>query len=109
MYHDLSAPLGTRLRAAEDVVFFASPINFVRWAPVDTGPILWADLERPEDRMIRRCQVGHICYNGFDLAEVIVRESIPVVYEGYAASVADYRGTVHRVQAHTTIMAAPAA
>ena len=57
---------------------------------VDTGPIIWADLERSEDPTLRRCPVSHICYNSWDSAEVIARESIPVLHEGQASSLVDF-------------------
>ena len=43
---------------------------------VDTGPILFADLDRVKERTINRMRMAFVCYNRTDVAEFVLRTSL---------------------------------
>lgn len=49
---------------------------------VDTGPIIFPDLDADAERLIDRCYLAHTIYNTFDYAEFIGKQPTPLVVDG---------------------------
>jgi hypothetical protein len=58
---------------------------------VDTGPLLFPNLEEPAASMVERCEIAHVVYDGFAKAEFVLRRPLPVgERDGQPVSVTDY-------------------
>ena len=49
---------------------------------VDTGPIIFVDLDAEAERLIDRCYLAHTIYNNFTYAEFIGKRPTPLVVDG---------------------------
>ena len=70
---------------------------------VDTGPIVWPDLEAPHTSAIDRCRVAHIGYNRRDVAEFVVRGHVELGRAGERVGVVDYATDVRRLPASSNV------
>jgi hypothetical protein len=49
---------------------------------VDTGPLIFPDLDDPAERLIDRCSLAHTVYNTFTYAEFVCKRPTPLVVDG---------------------------
>ena len=49
---------------------------------VDTGPLIFPDLEADTERLIDRCYLAHTVYNNFTYAEFVCKQPTPLVVDG---------------------------
>lgn len=49
---------------------------------VDTGPLIFPDLDDPAERLIDRCYLAHTVYNTFTYAEFVAKRPTPLVIDG---------------------------
>ena len=69
---------------------------------IDTGPMLWADLNAEATDPIERLRLAHTVYNRFDKAEFVKRGPWPVVRDGReVAQVEDYQHIHNEPAEHT--------
>jgi hypothetical protein len=58
---------------------------------VDTGPLIFPDLNSAAERLIDRCSLAHTVYNTFDYAEFVCKQPTPLIVDGAeAASIYHY-------------------
>lgn len=68
---------------------------------VDTGPILFADLDRAKEHTINRMCMAFVCYNGPDVAEFVLMTSLTA----QERCLAEYT-EVHRLAVRNTLYCA---
>lgn len=71
---------------------------------VDTGPLLYPNLDATAEPAIARFEIAHVVYHQRDRAEFILRRPTPVGDEGAALAVTDY-SDVRLVPARNTLFA----
>jgi hypothetical protein len=49
---------------------------------VDTGPLIFPDLDADTERLIDRCYLAHTVYNNFTYAEFIGKQPTPLIVDG---------------------------
>ncbi len=73
---------------------------------IDTGPMLWADLDSSEADPMRWLRLGHTVFNRFDRAEFVVRRPTPFVIDGEpVGQVEDYQHVVAQPARHAFFVA----
>ena len=73
---------------------------------VDTGPMIFADLDASVDRDIERLSMAYVCYNNYDVAEFVLRKPTPVLKDGDEVGSAVEYSEVRRVPTKTTLYSA---
>ena len=76
---------------------------------VDTGPIPFPDLTCSSERSIEWFSVAFVCYNAFDIAEVILRKPTPVMDGGRELCKVVTYSDIRRVPAQNSIYSTAAA
>jgi hypothetical protein len=72
---------------------------------VDTGPVIYPDLDSSEDSEIKKLHFAFVCFNVNDVAEFVLRAPTPVMRDGeQAGSYIDY-SDVRRVAIKNTFYA----
>ena len=73
---------------------------------MDTGPMLWADLESAEADPLRWLRLAHTVFNRFDRAEFVIRGPTPYLVDGRAVGhVEDYQRVVAQPARHAFFVA----
>ena len=73
---------------------------------VDTGPLIYPDLDSAEDSEIRKLHFAFVCFNAADVAEFVLRAPTPVLRDDeQAGSYIDY-SDVRRVPIENTLYVA---
>lgn len=73
---------------------------------MDTGPMLWADLDSSEADPMCWLRLAHTVYNRFDRAEFVLRGPTPYVVDGEPVGlVEDYQQVVAQPARHSFFMA----
>lgn len=73
---------------------------------MDTGPMLWADLDSSEEDPICWLRLAHTVFNRFDLAEFVIRAPTPYLVNGEpVGQVEDYQHVVAQEARHTFFVA----
>ena len=73
---------------------------------MDTGPMLWADLDSSEADPMCWLRLAHTVYNRFDRAEFVLRGPTPYVVDGEPVGlVEDYQQVVAQTARHSFFMA----
>lgn len=73
---------------------------------MDTGPMLWADLDSPEADPMCWLRLAHTVFNRFDRAEFVLRGPTPYLVDGeQVGRVEDYQDVVAQPARHTFFVA----
>jgi hypothetical protein len=72
---------------------------------IDTGPVLFPDLEAPSARAIECFELAFIAWNRFDRAEFILQRPTPVPADARDAAMVPHYSVVRKVAATNTILA----
>ncbi len=71
---------------------------------VDTGPVLFPDLEAPSARGIECFELAFIAWNRFDRAEFILQQPTPVPADATDAAMVPHYSVVRKVEAANAIL-----
>jgi hypothetical protein len=71
---------------------------------VDTGPLIFPDLESSERHLIDRCKLAHIVFNRFDYAEFVCKRPTPVIRNGETVASVFHYSEFHRMAVTNTIL-----
>lgn len=73
---------------------------------MDTGPMLWADLDSSDEDPMCWLRLAHTVFNRFDRAEFVIRAPTPYVVDGRpVGQVEDYQQVVAQPARHTFFVA----
>ena len=73
---------------------------------MDTGPMLWADLDSPEADPMCWLRLAHTVFNRFDRAEFVLRGPTPFAVDGEpVGQVEDYQQVVAQPARHSFFVA----
>jgi hypothetical protein len=72
---------------------------------VDTGPLIFPDLESDAETTIERCKLAHTVYNTFDYAEFVCKRPTPLVVAEKTVATIFHYSEYHRLHVTNALFA----